>query len=184
MLFHMLAAYSWGQFLTGALLIGVCLLLMLIILLQKGRGEGLAGAFGGGGGSSAFGAKTGDVFTWITVSLAAVFIFLSVIANFVFDESAAAASNVATVTTEPEPAIPEQDSSVPIPQTPPTPVTIPTTRVVIPPSGSDADGTADTGAIEKPGKDATPSADGGAPAKEAPAGNTPETDKKESPPNP
>ena len=68
-------------------LIFVCLFLILVILLQKGRGGGLAGAFGGGGGSSAFGAKTGDVFTWITVVVAGVFLLLSVVANFAFDAS-------------------------------------------------------------------------------------------------
>ncbi len=67
----------------------VCVLLMLIILVQKGRGGGLASAFGGGGGSSsAFGGKTGDVFTGITVVLAAVFLILTVTGNFVLKSSA------------------------------------------------------------------------------------------------
>ncbi len=61
----------------------VCLLLVLIILLQRGRGGGLSGAFGGAGGHSAFGAKTGDVFTWVTVALTGIFLLLSVIANYV-----------------------------------------------------------------------------------------------------
>jgi len=82
-----LAQMSWGQALLALLLIGLCLLLMLVILLQKGRGEGLSGAFGGGGGSGAFGAKTGDVFTWITVVVATLFVLLSVMANFTFDQS-------------------------------------------------------------------------------------------------
>ena len=41
--------------------------LILLILVQRGRGGGLVGAFGGGGGQSAFGAKAGDLFTKITV---------------------------------------------------------------------------------------------------------------------
>ena len=62
----------------------VCALLILVILLQKGRGGGLAGAFGGGGGSGgAFGAKTGDVFTLVTVVLAFVFLALNVVGNWV-----------------------------------------------------------------------------------------------------
>jgi preprotein translocase subunit SecG len=68
----------------GILFIIVCLLLILIVLLQRGRGGGLSGAFGGAGGHSAFGAKTGDVFTWITVGMVALFLLLSVIANWVF----------------------------------------------------------------------------------------------------
>jgi len=60
-----------------------CVLLILVILLQKGRGGGLAGAFGGGGGGySAFGAKTGDVFTWITVVLTGLFILIAMLGNY------------------------------------------------------------------------------------------------------
>jgi len=62
----------------------VCVMLILVILLQRGRGGGLSGAFGGAGGHSAFGAKTGDVFTWVTVALTAVFLFLSVMLVYVF----------------------------------------------------------------------------------------------------
>lgn len=85
---NLVAQSGWTTFFLTGLLIGVCCLLMLIILLQKGRGSGLAGAFGGGGGgSSAFGAKTGDVFTWITVTLAGVYVLLTVVANYAFDMS-------------------------------------------------------------------------------------------------
>lgn len=54
---------------VGVILIG-------IILLQRGRGGGLAGAFGGLGGQSAFGNKAGDVFTRITIVLAVVWMVL------------------------------------------------------------------------------------------------------------
>lgn len=46
--------------------------LVLLVLVQKGRGGGLAGALGGPGGSSAFGAKAGDIFTRITIVAAVV----------------------------------------------------------------------------------------------------------------
>ncbi len=98
---------TFGQIALAWLLIGTCLLLMLVILLQRGRGGGLAGAFGGGGGSSAFGAKTGDVFTWITVVLAGLFVTLAVVANFVF-EPAALASPVEASLNAPVPATPIQ----------------------------------------------------------------------------
>jgi len=84
----MLATMTWGQWILAALITFTCFLLMVVILLQKGRGGGLAGAFGGAGGSSAFGAKTGDVFTWITVIGAGVFVVLTVMGNFAFDQSA------------------------------------------------------------------------------------------------
>jgi len=45
----------------------ISLFLILIILLQRGKGGGLVGAFGGMGGSSMFGTKTTDVFLRITI---------------------------------------------------------------------------------------------------------------------
>jgi len=43
------------------------LFLIFLVLIQRGKGGGLAGAFGGVGGSSAFGTKAGDVFTRVTI---------------------------------------------------------------------------------------------------------------------
>jgi preprotein translocase subunit SecG len=60
------------------LFIIICFLLVVVVLLQKGRGGGLGAAFGGAG-SSAFG--TGDVFTWITIVLTALFLLLAVSAT-------------------------------------------------------------------------------------------------------
>ena len=65
--------------------VGICMTLlmvlgifmMLIILLQRGRGGGLAGAFGGLGGQSAFGTKAGDVFTKITIGMAIAWTILA-----------------------------------------------------------------------------------------------------------
>ena len=66
------------------LFILVCVLLIGIVLLQKGRGGGLSGAFGGAGGHSAFGSRTGDMFTWITVVLVGFFLLLGVVASKYF----------------------------------------------------------------------------------------------------
>jgi preprotein translocase subunit SecG len=60
----------------------ITVLLILVILVQRGRGGGLIGAFGGPGGSSAFGAKTGDVFTVITVVVAALFLVIACLLAF------------------------------------------------------------------------------------------------------
>ena len=60
----------------------IAVLLILVILVQRGRGGGLVGAFGGPGGSSAFGAKTGDVFTVITVVMAALFLIVGCLLAF------------------------------------------------------------------------------------------------------
>ena len=80
-------AASWMGFFRGlfvVLFIFACLLLIGVILLQKGRGGGLSSAFGGAMGSSPFGTKTGDVFTWITVVMAAVFLLSAVVLNLIY----------------------------------------------------------------------------------------------------
>jgi preprotein translocase subunit SecG len=59
------------------------LFLVLLVLLQKGRGGGLASAFGGVGGNTAFGAKTGDVLTWATSIVFAVFVILAIVLNLI-----------------------------------------------------------------------------------------------------
>jgi preprotein translocase subunit SecG len=60
------------------ILIGLVSILMIgLVLIQRGRGGGLAGAFGGVGGSSAFGTRAGDVFTRITIVTASVWIALN-----------------------------------------------------------------------------------------------------------
>ncbi len=63
----------------GILLFFVSLALIGLILIQRGRGGGLAGAFGGMGGQSAFGTKAGDLFTRITIGAAFVWILLCAI---------------------------------------------------------------------------------------------------------
>lgn len=68
---------SWLPYISMFLLMLVGFLLIFIILLQRGRGGGLAGALGGAGGQSAFGTKAGDVFTRITIGLAAVWMLLA-----------------------------------------------------------------------------------------------------------
>jgi preprotein translocase subunit SecG len=65
------------QFVTAflyVLLSITSLFLICLVLIQRGKGGGLAGAFGGAGGSSAFGTKAGDVFTRVTMITAAIWI--------------------------------------------------------------------------------------------------------------
>ena len=61
--------------LTG-LLIVISLFLILLVLIQRGKGGGLAGAFGGAGGSSAFGSRAGDTFTKVTIYVALIWVLL------------------------------------------------------------------------------------------------------------
>ena len=57
----------------------VTIALILIILVQKGRGGGLSGALGGGAAGGILGSKTGDFLTWVTIALAGLFLFLLVV---------------------------------------------------------------------------------------------------------
>jgi preprotein translocase subunit SecG len=61
------------------LLLLMALVLIVLVLIQRGKGGGLAGAFGGLGGQSAFGTKAGDTFTRITIGVAAVWIVLCLV---------------------------------------------------------------------------------------------------------
>ena len=72
---------SFFFYTTGVIFFLVCLFLVLLILIQKGRGGGLASAFGGAGGNTAFGSKTGDVLTWATSIVFGVFVVLAVAMN-------------------------------------------------------------------------------------------------------
>jgi len=57
--------------------------MILLILIQKGRGGGLASAFGGAGGNTAFGSKTGDVLTWTTSIIFGIFLILAIAMNLI-----------------------------------------------------------------------------------------------------
>ena len=65
--------------LTAVLFIITAIALILIIMIQKGRGGGLSAAFGGAGGGGLMGSKTGDFLTWVTIVLAGVFLLLTVV---------------------------------------------------------------------------------------------------------
>lgn len=96
----------------------VSLTMILIVLIQKPQGGGLSGAFGsssdGGAGQTAFGAKTGDVLTTLTISIFIVFLVSAAGLNYLVRPSAGpaqGASNAAGGTggsgsTAPQPATP------------------------------------------------------------------------------
>lgn len=171
---NILVQMSAWQFVAAWAIIGVCALLMLVILIQKGRGDGLVGAFGGGGGSSAFGTKTGDIFTWITCILAAVFVLLAVVGNYAMDRSNPPASSSAAAPP------PISDTTVPLEDGPgadgtsgpPPPGTLPITIGDTAITGTPKDA-ADTGST---GKTDVISAEGAPDDGPDDTGDKPETD--------
>ena len=75
------------QHVFGILMFLTAVFLTLLVLVQRGRGGGLAGAFGGLGGQSAFGTKAGDMFTRITIVAASFWILLCMASVLVLSDS-------------------------------------------------------------------------------------------------
>ena len=65
--------------LVAVLFVFSCIALILIILIQKGRGGGLSSAFGGGGAGGVLGSKTGDFLTWVTIGLVGVYLLFAIV---------------------------------------------------------------------------------------------------------
>jgi len=76
--FPMLAV-SFIMNVVAVLFVICCVSLVLIILIQKGRGGGLSSAFGGAMAGGILGSKTGDFLTWVTIVLVGVFLTLAVV---------------------------------------------------------------------------------------------------------
>jgi preprotein translocase subunit SecG len=112
------------RFGLGFMLVLSALFLIALVLIQRGRGGGLAGALGGAGGQSAFGTKAGDVFTKITVFVAACWIVLCILAINVLGQreslfsptlGGTAGQAVPAQTTLPADAAQQPDGSTPAP---------------------------------------------------------------------
>jgi preprotein translocase subunit SecG len=74
-----LIAATWYSQVLNLIVLGLGAMLMLIVLIQRGKGGGLAGAFGGAGGSSPFGSRAADQFVKITLWLAGVWVLVIMI---------------------------------------------------------------------------------------------------------
>ncbi len=72
-------AVNFFMKLVAGLFITCAIALILVILVQKGKGGGLGGAFGGGMASGILGSKTGDFLTWFTIALVGLFLLLAVV---------------------------------------------------------------------------------------------------------
>jgi len=101
----------------------ICFLLIVVILLQPGQKEGLSGGLAAGmaGGASMGARRTADLLSKTTSILAALFLSLSILANFAIDR---ADSNQSTIQqsamenvdssefsapSQSQPAVPEQE---------------------------------------------------------------------------
>ncbi|MEM8732760.1 MAG: preprotein translocase subunit SecG [Planctomycetota bacterium] len=73
---------AFSQYFFGISIFLSSIFLIMLVLVQRGRGGGLTGALGGPGGQSAFGTKAGDLFTRITIGVAVVWIVLCALSVF------------------------------------------------------------------------------------------------------
>jgi preprotein translocase subunit SecG len=96
-----------------------CVVLILVILIQKGKGGGLSSAFAGGMASGLLGSKTGDVLTWVTISVVGIFLFAALVLDKWWKPTMSRAEqNPAPITStergtrpgRPAPAAPEQQA--------------------------------------------------------------------------
>ena len=79
---------SWLPGPLNLILILLGAFLILLVLIQRGKGGGLIGALGGMGGSSPFGSRAGDQFTRLTIYVALIWLFLTMVQVRAIQESA------------------------------------------------------------------------------------------------
>ena len=82
------AVWSWVPVTLNIILLLMGLFLILLVLIQRGKGGGLVGALSGVGGSSPFGSRAGDAFTRITIYVAALWLLLTMLQVRVIQSSA------------------------------------------------------------------------------------------------
>jgi preprotein translocase subunit SecG len=77
-----------------AIYVLVALLMLLVILMQRPKSEGLGAAFGGGVTENIFGAQTTNVLTKATAWLAGIFFLLTFILSILYANRSKASSNL------------------------------------------------------------------------------------------
>ncbi|HDS85139.1 MAG TPA: preprotein translocase subunit SecG [Phycisphaerales bacterium] len=110
MLYLPLASVSFGWKLFAVLWALLAVALIMIVLIQKGRGGGLGAAFGGGGANSLLGTKTGDFLTWVTICLVSLFLLGAVVMGKFMRPRETTLAPAATPQTQSQmPAVPSAD---------------------------------------------------------------------------
>jgi preprotein translocase subunit SecG len=112
------------QYVLMFLLFTTAVFLIVLVLIQRGKGGGLAGALGGMGGQSAFGTKAGDLFTKITIGVAGFWILLCVVSVFVLGRPQSQFGDGKKAATPEAPATPGEPGEgggapQPVPESPP-----------------------------------------------------------------
>ena len=115
-------------YLVATLYVLSCFLLILVVLLQQGKGGDIANAFGGGASQAAFGARSGaTVLSRATTVLAALFVVGAIVLGImgqrgpgsVLGGRSQAGAPAPSATTTPAP--PPTPGTTPVPVAPATP---------------------------------------------------------------
>lgn len=103
----------------------VCLILIIAVLLQSGKGADLAGAFGGAGSQTAFGSRGPATFlTRMTTFAAVTFMITALALSIFYTRSTSSGSSILPEedTAPAKPAVTQPAVPAPVPQAP-TPTT-------------------------------------------------------------
>ena len=140
----------------------VCIFLIVVVLLQRGKGAEVGAVFGGGGGTTMFGARgAGNFLTRLTTASAATFMVTSLVLALFAQQSAESSLF------DDEPAVVEES---PFAESGPAAETSSSPFAEVPQAPAEDAGAADSPFAEVP-QPAADAAEGGAP--EAPAADAP-----------
>jgi preprotein translocase subunit SecG len=115
----------------------VSVLMMLVILMQRPKSEGLGAAFGGGVTENIFGAQTTNVLTKVTGWLAAIFFLLTFTLSILYARRANTPSNLSRrIEAEPTPV--PAISATPVPGASVSPSSVATGTATVSPASSAA----------------------------------------------
>lgn len=151
---------------ASGLFVCVALLMLLVILMQRPKSEGLGAAFGGGVTENIFGAQTTNVLTKITGWLAAFFFILTFVLSILYAHKnnststlservkagAVPVTTLASPTPGATPAVAAGASPVASPGSSPTVGSSPLTSSSVAPSASPVGSPASTPAASVPAK--------------------------------
>ncbi len=167
----------WFSILT-VLFILSSIILVLVILVQRPQGGGLAQAFGGasgGGTDTAFGGRTGDVLTYLTMGAFALYLLVAIGLNVVDNQNSTLGTQTEEQMIEPGllPTDPTKTTVAPTGTTPTTPASDATLTAPAPAADSVPAANQSLTAPAAPAPAPAPEAPAPAPVPEAPAGGKP-----------
>jgi preprotein translocase subunit SecG len=110
---------AMAQWMIALMVVGflfMCVLLILIILIQKPQGGGLSGAFGSGAaqgsGQTVFGARTGDALTIGTISVFVLYLAVAIGLNYAIRPAGPVNAAPTAAATQPEGTAPAPEEAI------------------------------------------------------------------------